>query len=262
MSGWKPQEELIADRLSAFLVPIFGSEGEGGEGGSEGGQAGGEGGAGGGSEENGEHQTDFSSITDPSARRIAELSDESAKARIKGNREKSERLKAEAANKTLQAEMEKLKKKGTKDEISDEARALIEGPLNEQISKRDQAMRNVLVNNALLAESVNDKLLRVWHDPATVISQIDFDEVTFDPESGTIEGIEDELNRIAKDKPFLVKSSKKAKQVQNGQKLDAEGNPMKNGASGRQPGGAGSVIPGGDPVRRGKLAEKYKLNRR
>lgn len=261
MSGLKPNKKIME---SAAAIPfqslhIFGAEDEGGAAGGEqgNGEQGGEpqkkqGEASGEGGDGGEDKTDFSGITDEKDRRIAELSDESARKRIT-----IRELKAEIDG--LKKDVDKANRRGTKDEISEEARTKIEGPLQEKIDKVTKGSLKVALENAILRESIKDGAdRRIWFDPSDVFSNIDLDSIEFDPESGTIEGIAEELNRIATAKPHLVKEKGKAKK-----KADDDDEGRRKGASGRQPGGAGSQRHGMEKSRRQELGQKYPiLNRR
>lgn len=103
----------------------------------------------------------------------------------------------------------------------------------------------------------------MWHSADTVLTQIDMDAIDYDPESGSIEGVSDELDRIAAEQPFLVKELGRQKKADPKDSGKTGGNNGKQGASGRQPGGAGRQVQGLDAERKKKLGEKYKiLNRR
>lgn len=186
-------------------------------------------------------------------RRIGELSTEA----------KNRRLQLRAKEKELaeaQAKLEALQKKGDDGEIDEAVRQKIEGPLLEKIEKMTTASRNTAIRNAILAEGQKDGAdRRVWHSADNVLSQIDMDAIDYDPESGTIEGVSDELSRIADEQPFLVKEKGKPKR----QTKDADSDKGKRGASGNQPGGAGRQVHGMDKKRKEELAKKFPvLNRR
>ncbi|XBA13344.1 hypothetical protein SEA_XENIA2_13 [Gordonia phage Xenia2] len=251
-----------AARIPFWSLSIFGAEDDGGDGGDNGGDGGNDGGDGGDNDDDGgdDDKTDFSGIDDPKDRRIAELSDEAAKKRIT-IRDMKKQHTADVAdlNKRIK-DLEKAAKGGDDTGITDEQRAEIEAPHLEKASNLEKFAFKQAIENAILKESVADGASRrVWHDTSDVIANLDMDAVDFDVESGTIDGIADELNRIASAKPHLVKEKGKTKRQQQ----DDDGKTTRRGASGRQPGGAGSQIHGMDKSRRDELGAKYPiLNRR
>ena len=100
------------------------------------------------------------------------------------------------------------------------------------------ANRRLLLENAVLKDSK-----RTWHDSSAAIALLDTSLIEIDPVSGTIEGIEDALADLAKDKPFLLKSG-------NGR--------QGNGSSGSNPqGGAGEKVT--PQQRQAELKRKWKL---
>ncbi|WNM67160.1 hypothetical protein SEA_ERUTAN_13 [Gordonia phage Erutan] len=262
MYGLKPLKALSeATAIPFWSLSIYGAEGEeGGDGGD--GQGGGDDDGGdddGGDDEGGDDKTDFSAISDPKERRIAELSDEAAKARIaKREMKKEHTTQINDLNKRIK-ELEKAAKGGEGGpEITDEIRAEIEQPHIEKIGHLEKFAYRQAIENAILKESVAEGAARrVWFDTSDVIANLDMDAIDFDLESGSIDGIADELNRIASAKPHLVKEKGKVK------KKEDDGQQTRRGASGRQPGGAGAQIHGMDKSRRDELGAKYPvLNRR
>jgi len=187
--------------------------------------------------------------------KIIDLSSEAKKRRL-ALREK------EKENQQLKARLTALENKDKNGDVDEETRAKIEGPINEKYTKLLNSSRNTAIKNAILAEGQKDgEAQRVWHSAETVISQMNMDDIDFDPESGSIEGVSEELDRIATEQPFLIKSTGKAKR-QN-KKEQQEGNQGKPGASGYQPGGAGRQVQGLDAKREKELKAKFPvLNRR
>lgn len=196
---------------------FFGAEPEGGEGeggsSGEGGNAGeGSSGEGEGGNEPPEHQNNGGK--DPNAeakaRRLEnkrlqkELDDAKAALEEKDRKEKSD---LENAQRDLQDREDKL-------------------------SRRDQVLQKNLLETAILK---NDNW--TWNDLDLVIASLSMDEITVDLDTGKVEGIEDELKRVAKEREFLVKASKKTKKEQQG----GEGKPpATNGPSGYNPGQGGA----------------------
>lgn len=112
--------------------------------------------------------------------------------------------------------------------------------LTEKLSKRDTVLRNNLLDTGILKDEK-----RVWHDSDVVLAALDLSAIEVDLETGTVEGLSEELARVAKEKPFLVKETKGAKKKDdagNGGTSGTAGTQTqtKLGSSGINPGGAGS----------------------
>lgn len=209
--------------------------------------------------EDDDEKTDFSGIDDPRERRIAELSDESAKRRRALRDYKKETA---GTIKSLEDKIKALEKANDPDanKISDDDRLAIEQPHLAKIEKMTSTMRDQAIRSAILAEGQEDGAKRrVWHSVQNVVSQINADAIDFDAESGIIEGVSDELNRIASEQPFLVKEKGKAKSSKDDDEED-KGGSSKRGASGRQPGGAGTkAVHGMDPQREKELKNRFPI---
>lgn len=78
----------------------------------------------------------------------------------------------------------------------------------DRLSKENESL--TLVNNRNLVELAilrNNKYQ--WHDPNLIAPLIDRSVIKLDATTGKVDGIEDELKRIAKDHPFLLKGKDK-----------------------------------------------------
>lgn len=250
MFGSKPFGDELDE--NAWNQLIFGAEGEDGGAGDADGDSGDgdyadgdESGADGGAEEE---------EKDPKDQRISELSTEAKNRRLA--------LRAsEAENKKLLAELDALRNKNSDGNVDEATKSKIEGPLIERIERMAAASRATAIRNAILAEGQAEGAgRRVWHSADNVLSQIDFDAIDYDAESGTIEGVSDELNRIAGEQPFLIKEKGKPAKKPADKDGDKTG---KAGASGNQPGGAGRQVHGMDEKRKKDLGARFPvLNRR
>lgn len=207
----------VVNHLPVF--PFFGAEGEGNEGD---GSSGGTGGAGEGDSEGEGNRTP------PEGETEAEAKLRKANYESMTRRQENDRLKSE--NAALKAERDKQERKD-KSDLENAQRDLTER--DEKLSKRDQILKRNLVQTAIL---MDDNY--TWHDLDLVITALDSEIVTVDLDEGRVEGIAEELKRIAKDKAFLVKSSKKEKK-QEDQNGKPQGQQQQRGASGTNPGGAG-----------------------
>jgi hypothetical protein len=87
-----------------------------------------------------------------------------------------------------------------------------------------------------------------WHDPEAVLRLVDMDTIEVDAETGKVNGVKDALNKLARDKPYLLKGKQDSEKKQGGAGT--------NGASGHNPGSGDTT----DKNKvRAKLANKYKL---
>jgi len=191
-------------RLDLFLRPFLGGDSEGNEGG-EGGQ--GEGKPGGEGEnqpagkgdkpeddddDDDDHDDDdLSGIADPRDRQIAALSREAARHRREKNKNKRD---AER----IQRELDALKNgKGTEKEQWEAEKKSFE-------QKYEDLLTNT--SNTVLRNAVKDPETKYsWYDVPVVMGLINRDAIEIDLEEGVVDGLEAELKRIAKEKPYLVK---------------------------------------------------------
>lgn len=178
---------------------------------------------------------------DAKDRRIIELSDENAQKRVSNKNLKTERD-------ALQAKLDEYERKEQSD--LDNATGDLKKK-TDRISKLEATLQKNLLETAILKDDGF-----TWHDVSDVISAITGDALTIDLEEGTIEGLGPELKRIAVDKPHYVKSKKSEKKKDEGQNNGAGPDGKKLGASGINPGGAGSS---GDAAatQRAELINKY-----
>lgn len=211
------------------LYTFFGAEENGGGentgGNDDGGNEGGEG-------DDGGNDDDDSGIEDDD--------DDDTKERIRrANRQARQRR---VALKRVNEELETLKAEKAERERKENTEAENASKdlktANEKVAKYEQVLRKNLLETAILKD---DK--REWHDVASTIANLDMDGVEIDLESGTVEGLKEELTRVAKEKPFLVKSTKGTKKENQNGNESGQGNQngagTKQGASGVNPGGAG-----------------------
>lgn len=187
---------------------------------------------------------DLDAVDDPKAKRIFELSNENRKKRL-ALRELREELAAlkkdkEAKDSEGKSESSRLKTDNTK---------LTEA--NQKLTKTNE--------NLLLKQGVLSSKSYRFHDVDDVIAFVDRKEIDIDAASGTIEGLGEELKRLAREKPYLV-SEVIGKKPQ--QKQEQDDNGEKHGASGFNPGGAGNGSKQKANADRARLVSKYNLNRR
>lgn len=135
-------------------------------------------------------EDDLSHIEDPKDRRIAELSRENGKRR-RAARETAKELKriqdeAKAAENAKKPETDRLQST-----VAEQAATI------EALEKR--------VSASVLRSAIMEHDKFTWHDIGSVLHEINFEDLDIDTEAGAVDGLEDELKRIAKAKPFLVK---------------------------------------------------------
>ncbi len=161
-----------------------GGSGSGDEGGDGDGDEGGEDG-----DEDGNGSEDRSQ-GDP---RIKKLSDESARYRRERNEKDAELEKVKAQlKKYTDAELGELgAAKGTVEELTATTTA------------QAAAIKELRLNNAFLSDNTYD-----WADPADALKLADLSGVEIDKD-GTVTGMKEALDKLAKDKPHLVKAATK-----------------------------------------------------
>lgn len=106
-----------------------------------------------------------------------------------------------------------------------------EAELEERVEELEALLNGQLVRNAISSFKNKDGSKRWdWEDPEIVFRLLDADDIDIDIESGEIDGLEEQLVAIAKQKPFLLRDGQ------------------------RTPGGSTGSRPGGG-TRRGKKDE-------
>jgi len=225
------------------VKPFWGAEGEGGEGG-EGGSEGA--GSNGGTDDDDDDDDDDGDGDqdkwDDKDKRIHELSSEAK------NRRKALR----AAERELAEVRRQLEER-------DGAKKETEKSLKEELTKSTERlakMENTLRRNLLETTILKDPKV-TWHDVDVVISALNLDDVDIDVESGTVEGLSEELKRVAREKPFLVKSKAGERRKND----DGNGGQQQRGSSGNNPGGAGHQQ-NQQVTQRDSLLKKYKALQR
>lgn len=181
---------------------------------------------------------DLDGIEDPSLRRIAELSRESARRRREKNQEKK---RADE----LQAELDKIKNSGKSDEEqrNAEIQALTESNTKLQAQLEKSIVRAAIANNSELK----------WHDLDEVFAKLDIEDLEIDLDSGDVDGLEAQLKSIAKKKPYLLKESSSSD--------EDNGRGRQPGSTGHNPRGTGARntgVRGTKATQRDELMKKYK----
>lgn len=154
---------------------------------------------------------------DPKDRRIIELTREKIKHR-------KERNAARREKEALQAELDKNNNSGKSEKEQFEALLQAEKDKNDKLTK--SVSRNI-IRTAIVE---NDKL--TWHDLDVVMGLLDHDLLDIDAEEGVVDGLDDQLKKLAKDKPFLLKK----KTGGQGSGEDGSGSTGSNPRGGRKTG--------------------------
>lgn len=132
----------------------------------------------------------------------------------------------------------------------------------QKATERNTHLEKLLHKNLLETAILKDPK-RVWHDVSQTIAALPKDDVTVNLDTGEVEGLEDALTEVAKDKPFLVKETRgKKKQEQNGSGGSDSGNQQRSGSSGTNPAGTHVNNGGSAQLNRADLAKRIPALRR
>lgn len=146
-------------------------------------------------------------------------------------------------NNRLKKELQQLKEEQEQQALSRKSK--LEQAQHKLKETERQATSLAETNQRLLLEmAVLKDAKRSWYDSSAVIALLDTSEIDIDPESGKVEGIEEALADLAKDKPFLVKTA---------------GTRQGNGSSGSQPNSGGSNNKQTKEQKQAELMRKYRL---
>lgn len=165
-------------------------------------------------EEDDEDEDDLSGIEDPKDRRIAELSRESAKRRREKNALKRE-------YEELLSERDTLKNSGATETEQ------LKAQLQTEKDRNDKLAGSVSKNLLRTAIVENDKY--AWHDVSVVIGQLDMVELEIDVDDLVVDGLDAQLKKLAKDKPFLLKKKVSDEDGQQQQNSGSTGNNPRGG---------------------------------
>lgn len=151
----------------------------------------------------------------------------------------------QAADKNRAAAEQKVKEFEDKDR-SELERAQRDLKESKEISEKlEKQLAKSTIHNKFLASNKH-----TWHDPETALALLDMNEVTIE-DDGSVKGLEDAIEKLAKAKPFLLKEEDdKGKDGKGKDKKDKEG----GRPSGSQPPANGSNSRETD---RDKLIKKY-----
>lgn len=124
--------------------------------------------------------------------------------RVKRHRAAADRRVAtlESENTTLKNEVAALKADGKKADNSGPSER--ETELQNTMVERDRTINDLRIQNAFLAANQFN-----WHDPADALRLADLRDVEIE-EDGTVVGIKEALQKLAREKPHLIKTEDKA----------------------------------------------------
>lgn len=217
-----------------FLLPLYGAEDPDDDDDDDDDDKG-KGGKPKGKDDDDDDDDDLSGIEDPKDRRIAELSREAAKRRRERNAEKKAREAAES-------ERDKLANAGKSE--TDQLKAELEKEKERNNSLTGAVTKNLLRNEIL----ENDKYK--WHSVEIVMKELDHDELDVDIDELKVDGLAEQLKKLAKEKPFLLKG----KSSENND--DDQGGSGGPGSTGHNPRNGGRRT-GGELTQREELLKKY-----
>ena len=148
------------------------------------------------SEEDDDEDDDDEYINDPKDRKLRKLSRESNRRRI-ANRELKEELSSkEQEIAELRAELKKA------DRLQKSYDKLVKDHGDQQATVRRMAIRR-----AIESDTPEEGQKRSWYDVNMVEQLLKKDELAVDLNDFSVGGIQEQLNAIAEEKPFLVKAS-------------------------------------------------------
>lgn len=167
------------------------------------------------------------------------LSEQQRKIMTLSKENKSRRLENKDLRKRID-EFEQAEKKKADENASElEVAAKANQELKAENSRLVESIRQSTLRSAILEDS-----RYTWQDVDVLVRELNTDAIDIDPETRSVDGLEDELKRIAEEKPFLVKKD-------NSQKRDGGGksghNPRKTQDQDQQ------------ATQREELVKKYKV---
>lgn len=131
--------------------------------------------------------------------------------RVKRHRAAADRRVAER-DATIADLTRQLQEKDTKADGTTKAQVT---ELTEKTNKQDKTIHDLRIQNAFLTANTYQ-----WHDVADALRLADLSGVEIDPEDGSVTGLKEALQALARSKPHLIKKveSSKEKQGQSGSK--------------------------------------------
>lgn len=196
--GKRTLNRKTLDLEALFLAPIFGGEDDDDDDNDDAGKGGnpkpsGKNKSGGGNDDDDDDDDDhddLESITDPKDRRIVELSREAAKKRREKNAEKR---RADE----LQRKLDEKTNSGASAEEQLKAKLQAEKDRNDKLT-------GTVSNNILKTAIVENEKFK-WHDTSVVMGLLDREAMEIDIDDMSVDGLEEQLKKLAKEKPFLLK---------------------------------------------------------
>lgn len=124
--------------------------------------------------------------------------------RVKRHRAAADRRKAEleTENGQLKNQIAALKAEGKDGKPSEEVTERIT-TLETTVQSKDAEIQKLRISNAFLASNSHD-----WADPEDALRLADLSDVEIDDEDGSVHGLKQALDRLAKKKPHLLKAKK------------------------------------------------------
>lgn len=147
-------------------------------------------------------------IDDPKDRKIAKLSKENKLRRITNKNLDSRVSQLEEENASLRKELGKAEKLQTSyDELKTKRN-------EEQTALRRMAIRSAIEKDSIENDQ-GEATPRAWYDVSMVQSLLDKDQISVDLNDFSVGGLREQLDKIAEERPFLVKPNDSGSSNQN-----------------------------------------------
>lgn len=137
------------------------------------------------------------------------------------NRNADKRKELETENATLKSKIKQMEKDGTPDDAIKKQNE----DLNETNAKLVAVNQNLMLQIAMRDDKAHD-----WVDPDAALRLADLSDVEFDEKTNKAIGLKAALDKLAKDKPYLLK----AKDDEEGGQRQRTGRPPGGGKGGKQ----------------------------
>ena len=225
---------------------------------------------------NGEPQNSGNSATSTSGTSSIATDDKSTASTGSANSEKTEtddefdglsakelrRLLSEAQSgrKTLDSELKEIRSKLEERERAERTDLENYKADTEKLQAENAELKKALETTAITNAILNNRKFQ-FHDATDVLNNLKITELKVDTKTGQVEGIDLELARVAKEKPFLVLNSAKddkVEKVQNNGSTKQNQNSSPSGPTGFQPGQGGGSGNGVQETR-ASLLSKYPI---
>ena len=167
---------------------------------------------------------------------------------------------AQSGRKTLDSELKEIRSKLEERERAERTDLENYKADTEKLQAENAELKKALETTAITNAILNNRKFQ-FHDATDVLNNLKITELKVDAKTGQVEGIDLELARVAKEKPFLVLNSAKDDKVEKSQNNGSgkqNQNSSPNGPTGFQPGQGGGSGNGMQETRT-SLLSKYPI---